>query len=60
MGYRVKLTDYAIRQMQDIVSYISKVLLVPDVALGWSDKIKNEIADLSYLPSRFPFVEDEP
>lgn len=31
MEYRVKLTNYAIEQMQETVSYISKVLLSPDI-----------------------------
>ncbi len=60
MEYRVKLTNYAIEQMQETVSYISKVLLSPDIAHGWSDKIMNELATLKFLPSRHVLVEDEP
>lgn len=32
MEYRVKLTDYAVEQMQEIAGYISKVLQAPDIA----------------------------
>ena len=32
MEYRVKLTDYAVEQMQEIAGYISKVLQAPDTA----------------------------
>ncbi len=58
--YRVKLTDYAIEQMQETVSYISRVLLSPAVARGWSDKIRKELSTLAFLPSRHMLVEDEP
>ena len=60
MDYRVKLTDYAISQMQDAVRYISKVLLVPDVARKWSARMKKEIASLDHMPLRYPLVEEEP
>lgn len=34
---KVKRTDHAIGQMQKTMHYISKVLLAPDVAMGWAD-----------------------
>lgn len=60
MEFRVKLTNYAIEQMQETVSYISKVLQSPDVARGWSDKLMKELSTLKALPSRYVLVEDEP
>lgn len=58
--YRVKLTDYAIEQMQDIVKYISETLLSPDTAMAWSDYVKNQIAKLDFQPSQYQLVDDEP
>ena len=60
MNYRVKLTNYAIEQLQEIVFYISKVLLSPDTAQSWSDKIMEELYSLDDLPSRYKLVEEEP
>lgn len=60
MKYRVKLTDYAIEQMQGIVEYISKVLKEPNSAKKWSLKVQNAVASLSEMPLRFPLVDKEP
>lgn len=60
MEYRVKLTDQAIEQMAETVRYISKVLLVPDVANQWASRIENEIASLHSMPGRYPLTEEEP
>ncbi len=54
------MTNYAIEQMQETVSYISKILLSPDVARGWSDKVMSELASLKFFPSRHLLVEEEP
>ncbi len=59
MTYKVKLTNNALSQLRDAVWYISKVLLEPDVARRWSDRIKKEILSLDYMPLRYPLVEDE-
>lgn len=60
MEYKVKLTNHAIRQMGEAVRYISKVLLVSDVAKGWSARVKREIASLNTMPRRHPLIEEEP
>lgn len=60
MEYSVKLTLYSIFQIQETVSYISKVLLVPETAAAWSDYLEKQIAGLSSMPARFPTVENEP
>jgi toxin ParE1/3/4 len=60
MEYSVKLTPYAIVQIQETIAYISKVLLVPETARAWSDYLQKEIAGLSTMPARFSAVDEEP
>lgn len=60
MRYEVKLTAQAIGQIEEIVQYISKVLLVPETARKWVDTLQREIAKLDFMPSRYPFTEEEP
>lgn len=59
MEYQVKLTDYAVEQMQDIVRYISKILQSPDTAYRWIEKIKLEISSLRTTPNRYPLTLEE-
>ena len=60
MEYEVKITLYALRQMQEIVQYISAILQSPDNATHWLDTIKSEIASLSFMSARIPLTEEEP
>ena len=60
MEYSVKLTSYSISQIQETVSYISKVLLVPETAVAWSDYLEKQIVGLNKMPARFPLVDKEP
>ncbi len=60
MGYEVKLTPQAIRQIKETVQYISKILLEPETARNWADTLQREIRELDHMPSRYPFVEEEP
>ncbi len=60
MAYTVKLTEYAIEQMEETVRYISKTLLVPDTARGWAAKLKNELSSLREMPARYPLTVEEP
>ena len=60
MEYEVKITLYALRQMQEIAHYISAILQSPDNATRWLDAIKSEIASLSSMPARVPLTEEEP
>ena len=41
------------------MGYISKVLLEPQVARHWSDRIKKEISTLDNMPLRYPLVDEE-
>lgn len=60
MRYEVKLTAQAIGQIEEIVQYISRVLLVPETAQKWAEALRCEIAKLGTMPSRYPLTEEEP
>ena len=60
MEYDVKITPYALRQMQEIVSYISAILQSPENATHWLDTMKKEIISLSSMPARIPLTDEEP
>lgn len=60
MTYKVKLTNNALAQLKDVIGYISKVLLEPEIARCWSDRIKKEILSLEHMPFRYPLVDEEP
>ena len=48
MTYQVKLTDHAMGQIKETVGYISRVLLEPEVARRWSDRLKKGDGLLGY------------
>ena len=60
MRYEVKLTAQAIEQVQEIVRYISHILLVPETARKWADTLQSEIGKLDFMPTRYPLTEEEP
>jgi len=60
MSYEVKLTKSAIGQLNEAIWYISKVLIEPETAKSWSDRIKKDISSLNQLPHRYPLVAEEP
>lgn len=60
MEYKVKITPYALRQMQEIVRYISSTLQSQENAARWLDTIEKEIASLSSMPARISLTEEEP
>lgn len=60
MQYEVKLTPQAVEQMQETISYISHILLEPEIARRWADLLQQEISSLNSMPARFPLIEEEP
>lgn len=58
--YAVKITDYALEQLQEIQQYISLSLQAPNTAAKWRDSMKKELASLSYFPNRIMLTEEEP
>lgn len=60
MSYSVMMTNSAIEQTREIISYIAEILMVPETAQRWKDRLKTEMQKLSFMPSRFPLTEEEP
>ncbi|MDD3335974.1 MAG: type II toxin-antitoxin system RelE/ParE family toxin [Eubacteriales bacterium] len=60
MSYSVKMTQSAIEQTREIIAYISGILMAPETALRWSERLKAEIKKLSFMPGRVPLTEEEP
>ena len=60
MNYKVKLTTNAIEQIQAVVDYIADVLLEPETAERWKNRIKSDISQLSYMPGRIRLTDEEP
>ncbi len=54
------MTNSAIEQTQEIIAYIAEVLMVPETAQRWKERLKAELQKLSYMPSRIPLTEEEP
>lgn len=52
--YSVKLLSRALRDLDQIYTYISKRLLEPETALKLVDLIEHEIFSLEQMPSRCP------
>ncbi len=60
MEYEVKLTDYAIGQVGDTMEYISKILLSPESAHSWANRLQKELSSLAIFPNRSPLVTQQP
>lgn len=56
--YKVYMTEQAIQQVQEIITYISRVLMARSTAERWADYLQGEIASLCTMPYRFPLVDD--
>lgn len=41
--YKIRITDYALEQMQEIQRYITASLQAPDTAVKWRADIKKEM-----------------
>lgn len=60
MDYLIKISPTATLQLNQIVKYISQILLVPETAKKWLDVIEKAILSLDTLPNRHPLTEEEP
>ena len=60
MEYEVKVTPYALRQMQEVVRYISSTLQSPENAVHWLNTMEEELGALSSMPARVPLTDEEP
>ena len=59
-GYKVKVSAQALKQLKETVDYISKVLMEPQTAHKWLDKMEEEIQTLEYMPNRVRLTYEEP
>lgn len=58
--YKVRLTNYAIKQFENIIDYTLDVLQSPDSALNLAASLEQSIQSLDEMPHRTPFTEEEP
>ena len=58
--YDVKISHVALRDMEQIYSYIADCLMEPDTAMGQYNRIAKAIQSLNILPERCALVESEP
>ena len=58
--YKVRITDYALEQLQQIQRYIAFSLQAPDTAVKWRTRMQKELAALSRFPAQIPLTEEEP
>lgn len=58
--YEVRVTRQALKQMKEIVHYISNDLMSPDAADNLLDKFRTEILKLSTFPKKHALIEEEP
>lgn len=60
MEFEIKVTPYALEQIKETIHYISHTLLSANAAKHWADVLENEIKSLSFMPLRYPLVQEEP
>lgn len=57
--YKVKITEYALTQMEEIKDYIADELLAPQAAHNLLLEMKKAAASLESMPERNPLVDVE-
>lgn len=60
MEYTVRVTPYALYQIEEISNYIRRTLQSPENAVRWLERMERELASLSSMPARIPLTEEEP
>lgn len=60
MEYEIKITPYALCQVQEILRYISVTLQSPENAAHWLNAMQKELMSLSSMPTRISLTEEEP
>ena len=56
--YKVRLTNYAIKQLENVIDYTLDVLQSPDSALKLADALEQSIQSLDEMPHRTPFTAE--
>lgn len=57
--YGIKVTEYALGQMQETVRYLTEIKLSPEIAQDWLQKMYEGISKLSYMPERVSYTTEE-
>ncbi len=57
MNYSIEITDNAENDLEEIVSYISTELLVPETAIAQLEDIETAILTLETFPERHPVIK---
>lgn len=55
--YEVRITKYALKQMEKIRDYIANELLAPQAAYNLFSEMKRKITSLDNMPERNPLVD---
>lgn len=58
--YAVRITDHALKDMQDLYDYISDTLFAPDAAMNQYNRIADAIESLCEYPERYRLFVSEP
>lgn len=58
--YRVEITDRALKDMEEIYTYIADQLQAPENAIRQYDRIADAILSLNEFPERIHVMESEP
>lgn len=58
--YDVRVTNHALKDMQDLYDYICDTLFSPDAAMNQYNRIADAIERLNELPERHRMFESEP
>ena len=60
MNWDVELAENAEDDIENIYNYIAVTLDEPVIAWNQTERIRDKIKKLCYLPKRYPVVQDEP
>jgi plasmid stabilization system protein ParE len=60
MDWQVEIAKTAEEDIEEIYQYIAFSLEEPGIAWNQTERIRDKIGKLSYMPERYPVIQDEP
>jgi len=60
ISWHVEITEQAEEDMEEIYQYIANSLQEPGIAWRQTERIRDKIANLSFMPERNPVIQEEP
>jgi len=60
ISWHVEVTEQAEEDMEEIYQYIANSLQEPGIAWRQTERIRDKIANLSFMPERNPVIQEEP